>query len=606
MTAQFSIDAKAFELRDILKDFYHVPSFQREYIWKAQNVETMLNDIWNEFDRQNNRRNDKPAEYFLGSIVVCPSENDPGTLDLIDGQQRMTTLFLMLCAVRDFLEKTGNEVPDSLKQQIRSSTPQRGGGEIHRPRVELHYEDGSKLIKRISNQESAERINVDEELANNGLSNSVKNLLGAYRAINDFLAEKFSDAQEVESFWSQMVYDVKLIRISTPDLTRALQIFETINERGVGLNAMDLLKNLLFMKADRSLAETIGKKWKNMVDKLERKEKPLRFLRYFVLSQYDVDPEIGLTENEIFQWFQENESQHRIDKDPMAFLERLVEYSEVYLNFVDNRDPDGNHSKYLSSLSSATSSSARQHFILLMAAKSLPRDLFNKLCLHLENTLFVYLITRQRTNVLESNVTRWAQNIRAVRDQDELNSFLHSFLFKDLQKRMGDFERAFMGITLGKVPKYRIRYTLGKIIKHIDESAGRTERDLSSLAPKSATKSSPHIEHIMPISSLDSSDSYDIDHEMVNSLGNLTLLEPTINTSAGDRPYFEKVEYYQNSDFLLNKSMKMKPQLGTNTQFNRGTARLMQFQEWNETSIRKRHEMLKDIALEVWMGNITR
>ncbi len=68
---------------------------------------------------------------------------------------------------------------------------------------------------------------------------------------------------------------MKLIRIITPDITHALKVFETVNDRGVGLNAMDLLKNLLFMKASADSFEQLKKRWRDLVDTLElSREKP--------------------------------------------------------------------------------------------------------------------------------------------------------------------------------------------------------------------------------------------------------------------------------------------------------------------------------------------
>ena len=76
----------------------------------------------------------------------------------------------------------------------------------------------------------------------------------------------------------------------TPTLEKALQIFETINDRGVGLDAMDLLKNLMFMKANKTQYENLRDKWEDLTKTLHKsREKPMRFLRYFVLANYAKD-----------------------------------------------------------------------------------------------------------------------------------------------------------------------------------------------------------------------------------------------------------------------------------------------------------------------------
>src|SRR5579863_873319 len=94
-----AIESKDFTLGEIFRDFYAVPDYQREYVWGEEEVEQLLMDIRTE------QGNDDETEYFIGSIVTCL--NKQGRYDLIDGQQRMTTIFLTLCALRDRLRLLG-------------------------------------------------------------------------------------------------------------------------------------------------------------------------------------------------------------------------------------------------------------------------------------------------------------------------------------------------------------------------------------------------------------------------------------------------------------------------------------------------------------------
>ena len=100
--------------------------------------------------------------------------------------------------------------------------------------------------------------------------------------------------------------NVVFIQIST-DVSSALKIFETINERGVGLNPMDLLKNLLFAQVKQTQFSQLKDEWKKITKPLEKgKEKPLRFLRYFLMANYVIKNERGdavVREDEIYDWF---------------------------------------------------------------------------------------------------------------------------------------------------------------------------------------------------------------------------------------------------------------------------------------------------------------
>ena len=91
MTEQ-TIQSQDIKVADVFQAFYTVPDYQREYVWKTEQVEQLLSDINAELAGNDAT---KAPEYFIGSIVVCPGSH--GVLELIDGQQRMTTLFQCFC-----------------------------------------------------------------------------------------------------------------------------------------------------------------------------------------------------------------------------------------------------------------------------------------------------------------------------------------------------------------------------------------------------------------------------------------------------------------------------------------------------------------------------
>ena len=114
--ADQTIQSQDIKVADVFQAFYVVPDYQREYVWETEQVEQLLNDINAELG------NDPAAapEYFIGSVVVCPGT--AGVLELIDGQQRMTTLFLTLCAIRDRIKELGEEPPGALGPQIAATS----------------------------------------------------------------------------------------------------------------------------------------------------------------------------------------------------------------------------------------------------------------------------------------------------------------------------------------------------------------------------------------------------------------------------------------------------------------------------------------------------
>ena len=171
------IESKDLSIEDLYKDFYTVPDFQREFIWDREQVERLLQDVHDEFYDEEGQLI-KGSEYFLGSIVVCLA--DDGTFNLIDGQQRMTTIYLALCAIRDLLQDLGEQPNMSLLSQIAFVSTNDVGDEQERHRLVLQYDDSKGILKRVVDQPAS----LDDAKEK---TTSVQRIRSAYNDIKDFL-----------------------------------------------------------------------------------------------------------------------------------------------------------------------------------------------------------------------------------------------------------------------------------------------------------------------------------------------------------------------------------------------------------------------------------
>ncbi|MDP9367782.1 MAG: DUF262 domain-containing HNH endonuclease family protein [Chloroflexota bacterium] len=587
------IESSDLHLADLFKDFYSVPDFQREYVWAPENVDRLLQDVYDEFyDEHGHLTTD--SEYFIGSVVVCSGHD--GTYQLIDGQQRLTTCYLILCAIRDALAETGTSPSDTLQRQIAATSMNpRTGEDVFRYRLALQYDDSDGVLERIAGKD-------DAVATIPGTTASVRHICAAYAAISEFLSANFDqDPVRLRRFVAAFTHRVKLIRIVTPNLSHALKVFETINDRGVGLNAMDLLKNLLFMKTTSADYPKLKDRWKTLIDRLDGcGEKPLRFLRYFVLSQYDTDASKPLREDEIYAWFVSHANQCGITSDPLGFLDRLVDGSRAYANFVASQDPHGVPNRYLRNIATL-SGNARQHFILLLAACHLPTDSFTTLCRQLENLFFCYIITREPTKNFERTFARWSGDLRAVETPNDLEAFISRYIKPDLAQRSKNFNFALLELDQTRIQQYRLRYILAKLTQYLEEHAWQNDADakLDAFLDKSV-----HVEHILPASpspalhaAFDKPEEYG---RYSGRLGNLTLLERTINTSVSNGSFAAKVPAFKQSKFLLTRSLAEKPGVGQHTQLNQAVADLPQFDEWNSHAIDARQQVLARLARRVW------
>ena len=590
MTTQL-IRSEDISVARLFQSFYAVPDYQREYVWATVQVEQLLNDIVGEMS---DTPKDPEPEYFIGSIVVCPGRS--GLFDLIDGQQRLTTLYITLCAIRDRLEALHVDGISVLKSQIADASVDTLGQETPRYRLELQYEDSGDALICIAKGES-----IDDEP-----TRSMQNISNCHQVVTKFLTSEFgADVGAVRRFYGYLTNNVKLIRIQTEDVAKALKIFETINDRGIGLNSMDLLKNLLFMKATPVQFDRLKDTWKELQDKIfEMGEKPLRFLRYFIFSRYDVDV---LREDEIYGWFSTNDEIAGYVSDPIRFARELMSAASAYRNFRLGKDERGNANRYLDNMRILGGQAARQHLVLLLAGRHLSSELFDQLAQEVENLFFCYVITREPTRDFERNFARWASELRSIEGANEFADFIAQRFGKEKALLSARFDDALGRLTYGSLQQYRFRYVLSKLTQYVDLQAyGETEgtRWLGNY-----TSGGFEIEHIFPqqpcVEAADEFGPYD-DLEIGIKLGNLVLVEKQINASLGNRAYSQKRAVYKQSRLLLTRALAERPRIGENTQIDRAVSAIEPFPEWNDAAVNNRQRSLITLARAVWGMRETR
>jgi hypothetical protein len=207
----------------------------------------------------------------------------------------------------------------------------------------------------------------------------------------------------------------------------ALKIFETINDRGVGLDAMDLLKNLLFMHAREDEFGKLKWVWKQITDAIHQaKEKPLRFLRYYLLATHELDGR--LREDAIYDWFQKNAGLTGHEKNPLTFAAELHKAAEAYAYFASGRSNSGAPEPGIVNTQLLGGRSIKQHFILLMAGRTLSAANFSRLASEIEKTMFVWLITETAGKEYERRIIEAAHRLRTAGD-DGFEAFLTAGLW---------------------------------------------------------------------------------------------------------------------------------------------------------------------------------
>ncbi|MEC7547250.1 MAG: DUF262 domain-containing HNH endonuclease family protein [Pseudomonadota bacterium] len=598
-----------------LKDyFFLVPDYQREYVWKVDDqVEQFLEDIDNEYD---SRKIDQKS-YFIGSIIIV---KNAGKYDVIDGQQRLTTIVLTLCAFRDLLSALSLDT----KQQKYLKTIEEWLSDFDietdetQVRLELQYDESKDFLSNL----------ILGQTYSDEVTASIKKMQQAYECIKDHLigyldenktqsdvkADINKDIDALVSFARYFLTKIELVVIESENLSSALKIFETINQRGAGLNAMDLVKNLLFSQAKESDFQKIKDRWKEINRNLQacnEEQSPLRFLRYFLMARYH---DGILREDEIYKWIisAEGKKATSFETNPLQLANELVKLSKRYADLVNAtmHKSDGGEYPAVTRIGFINKYKSRQHLVLLLALKeSADTSLIEALANELESFFFFSNTMGIQAKYNERLFTQWAVALRKVDNQQDLTLVMNDTLVPYIKEKLGAFKQAFLNLHHTHYnPLYRQRYVLGRIENTLRKQAGMTTHGLSFI-------DSLQIEHILPQTPkgdvlTDEFGDKDDYNNNVSMFGNVTLLESNINQAVnkcndltGDW-FEEKQKEYAKSDVLSTNLLHREYGIGKQTQLNKVKADYAySFNSWDKQAIQNRQQILLQLVFNTWLLN---
>lgn len=588
--------------------FYVVPDYQREYVWTDKEVQQLLEDIDDQIDAGSDK------EYFVGMILVSPGLQK-NHFEVIDGQQRLTTFYLLLCALRHRFKGTPQH--QAINGLISASFATKEGDIQTSVKLEPRYENADELMQCLVAQDD-EPGKVRHAVQQAGITQfgSLDNLLNAYSTAYRYLLDNYEDQTSLKRLWGYLANNVVFIQIST-DVSSALKIFETINERGVGLNPMDLLKNQLFTQVDPKDFTKLKNEWKKITAPLEKaKEKPLRFLRYFLMANYKITNKDAIVrEDEIYDWFvtESNAKLCEYREKPFEFVRKITRCVESYLAYSEGRGNDGLANVPMANLKKMCGGALSLHYVLLLAITSLPKQLFDHFVVQLESFLFYYIYTKTPTKELERSFSQWADELRDVAALKEvgaqkngLNEFIEKRFRTSMEGKSGELADALKRYTIRSMQQYRTRYLLAKLTQYVDMAykgvtAPGSLDDYMTLEIEHILPNYPETDLRQSFAASSPGASYD---DYKNRLGNFTLLEKPINIVASNNFFEAKKTEYKKCKHYLTSSIVELTTVGKNSSVNRVNERLKSFDNWTVSSIDQRQAMLIALAKEVWKTSL--
>ncbi|AWG77568.1 DUF262 domain-containing protein [Vibrio parahaemolyticus] len=294
--------------------FFRIPEYQRPYSWSRENCEQLFDDIF-ESDRDN--------EYFLGTVIAqeVSKSGNATNYDVIDGQQRMTTLQILMACLRDIIED--NEYKDPLKKYIYQPKNPVSGIE-ERDRLEVK----ERTFFKAHVQTNGSTLN-SPSLDN--LTDQQINIVKAVDIFNEKIA--ILKQSEIESLVSHISQRCIVIFVSTEKFDDAFRMFSIINDRGIDLRRIDILKAKNLgnqVMPDVNLRKEYSKKWEQMEDDLggDEFERLINIIKLIEIKQK--------SNSELVKVFEDIFKKGKI-KPGEEFIDYIADYKNIYTDLVLNK-----------------------------------------------------------------------------------------------------------------------------------------------------------------------------------------------------------------------------------------------------------------------------
>ncbi|MBA4501695.1 DUF262 domain-containing protein [Marinobacterium marinum] len=533
---------------------FRVPAYQRSYAWEVDHVEALLNDIKEAIDN-------KEREYFLGSVVVTSADN--GRYEVVDGQQRLTTISLVIAAIKEIFQRDeDHEVVVSVKSDFLANTDRRT--KEREPKLILNEVDNEIYQDLIESFGDVDEKKVRRQ--------SHKRLLSAAKHCEKYLTDlcimSKDSEEELHSWLDYIETSLKVIVVTAPDDSNAFVIFETLNDRGLELAISDLVKNYLFHKSGEKIEETKNR-WLSMVSTLESaSDDPLTvtYIRHFTMARYGL-----VREKDLFSLLKTKITSKR---GSLKFSTELADTVRIYTALL-NTDHE-----YWNDFSNDVAYSVSTFNLLGMTQiRPLLLALLDKFPAKKVSEAFKKLVsaavryqmvggvgggTLERVYadtakaVTEERIKTPSDVIQAFKSVPSDSAFLSAFSIASISKQ--------------KIARYYLREL------EIAQAGSNAET-----IPNYDTNS-VNLEHVLPLTPdpiWENAFTQDEMRSYQRRIGNLAIMASKLNSTIGNGCFEDKKEHYTDSTFKFTKMISA----------NNG---------WNKDAIDSRQRQMAEVAVKHW------
>lgn len=544
-----------------------VPIFQRNYSWQKNQYE----QLW--FDILRASKFKEKQNHFIGSIVYIDMGTPAGRpqqLLLIDGQQRLTTISILLCAIKDYVQKFNLETKlinlAKIKNQFLYNSD-----EID--------EDRYKLLLNVQDKETYIKL-IDNTIftVNKPTTNIIKCYEFFYERIEDFIKQH----GQIDEIYAG-IFKLSLVSISLDkDSDNPQMIFESMNSTGKDLSQTDLLRNYLLMDLTpekqtrlyktywKPMEELFGEDiYKNDVNKFDY------FIRDFLTLKSDTGYICKI--NNVYENFKRYYLDNNCEK--FAVLKDLFTYAKYYACIDLLQENDDELKLYWQEFKKLDSHVVYPFLLKLCddySRQILIKEDFKKILQVVISYLWRRAICEIPTNSLSKT---FATLYQAVDKDDYVNSVIKAFVFKSSYKRFPSDYEVREKLQTKDIYHFRLRKYL---LEALENYYHKEPIDLNTANYTIEHIMPQNIEHNLLWQQMLGEDWQEVHSLYLHTLGNLTITG--YNAEMSNKSFGEKVNGesgFKHSHLKLNES-------------------IVQCDVWNKKAIQRRTNILTDIILKIW------
>ena len=536
------LEAEIKNIKKILvndEKFYQIPDYQRPYSWDKDNISDLIEDLTNSY------LNEELENYFCGSLVLVKND-EKERYDVIDGQQRLTTFTILACVIRDlFFNELNNRAKDYILNSIQDKYDENKRKLKFLTDIKYQNDFEEKVLKKIfflnTNQ-------IEKELKDNQY---LKNA----HYIKDFLVEKIEENSiDINDFVIWFYEKVVLTEIICPSPDSAIKIFNVLNDRGMPLSPIDILKASLMQtlsKEDRDVFKVV---WGDINSNLQFYDLELEsMLNTYLYYKIATNPKNRIDKELINIFKKEN-------KTSLEIINEIKDFSKAYIRLLTMQDKNIYLLRYLKHKIYWHSILSTAIFIEYKDIEELKRLL---IAYYYQNWIAGATVARiKQTSFNILKLVKNKESIKKIKKEMKIN--LKKY---DTTKQYKD------EISSSYVYGRKWDKAILLLIEYFSD-----DNEYPSFIP---INSRLHLEHILPQTSTEYWDllfDKDEKEKWTNSLANLTLLSMRKNIQASNLSFDEKKEAYFNKDNVI-------------TSFNI-TKDILKYDKWNVSSLENRENKL--------------